>query len=53
MHDLYRQSFENETLSFVSIKVQIFLSLPEKREIYLHNSEKSCTFAAEFINENY
>jgi len=27
-------------------QVQIFLSLPEKREIYLHISEKSCTFAS-------
>ena len=48
MHDLYRQSFENATLSFVSIKVQIFWWMLKKNEIYLHISEKSCTFAANF-----
>ena len=28
--------------------MQIFLWMLEKREIYLRNSEKSCTFAPEF-----
>ncbi len=49
MHDLYRQSFGNATLSFVSIKVQIFLWMSKKSEIYLHNSEKSCTFVRNFV----
>ena len=30
MHDLYRQSFGNATLPFVSIKVQIFCLCPKK-----------------------
>jgi hypothetical protein len=37
----------SETRLCFFLKSTVFLSLPEKREIYLHNSEKSCNFAAQ------
>ncbi len=41
---LLRDVKDGEILKSAS-EVQIFLSLPEKREIYLHMSKKICTFA--------
>ena len=35
----------SETRLCFFLNVQIFFSLPEKRESYLHISEKSCNFA--------
>jgi len=44
-------SYELKLCKSLSQKKRFFWGMSGKREIYLHNSEKSCTFAAESCKE--